>query len=543
MDYVWKLLSAKKFQEKTDPEEIARVLLLNRKIVKPGEVKNFFEPDLDGFLSLKISGLEKGVNRVLKAKEREEKVVVFSDYDADGLCACAILWETLYELKMDVLPYVPDRIKEGYGLNCQALEKMAGEGVSLVITVDHGISAQKEIEFAKKLGVDIIVTDHHEKPKKLPLAFSIIHSTDLCGAGVALRFAYEIGKSFKIQDKIIENKLELAALATVGDLVPLKNYNRAIVKFGLEKLNKTKRSGILALISKTNLILGKISERDISHTLVPKINAAGRVGNAILSLRLLCTKDPNQAMKLSGELFETNSLRQGMLEEAIIEARSFCINGRSIGILVSQKWHEGIIGLIASRMVEEAGRPMIVISSGDKFSRGSARSVGNFNMIETLRSFSDLLVEVGGHPMAAGFTIETKKIIQLQKRLEKIDLKDFEKGRILEIDCELGIANIQGDLWQTLEKFSPFGVGNPQPQFLTKNALISDLKTVGQDQTHLRLTLEGLNAIAFGQAQKGEELRPFEKIDLVYTIEPNEYQKVKSLQLKVKDFRQSQDSK
>ena len=537
MDYIWKLKSEKEIQKKVDPKEIAGILLRNRKIVKPAEIENFFSPNLKDFLSFKIAGLEEGVKRVLKAKEKGEKVVVFSDYDADGLCACAILWETLYELKIDVLPYVPDRIKEGYGLNCPALEKMAKDDVSLVITVDHGISAPKEVEFAKKLGVDIVVTDHHEVPKKLPKAYAIIHTTDLCGAGVALRFAYEIAKEFKIQDKIIEDKLELAAIATVADLVPLKSYNRAIVKFGLERLNKTKRSGLLALLSKTGLVLGKISERDISYTLVPKINAAGRVGNAILSLRLLCTKDPSQATQLSGELFETNLVRREMLGEAILEARNLLTDGRSVGVLVSPKWHEGIIGLIASRMVEETGRPMIVISSGEKFSKGSARSVGNFNMVETLRTFTDLLVEVGGHPIAAGFTIETEKIVEFQKRLEKVETTDFEKGNVLEIDCETGLENITMSLWETLLKFSPFGVGNPQPQFLTKSALVLDLRTVGQEKNHLKLTLEGVGAIAFGQAQKSEELGPSQRIDLVYTVELNEFQRTKSLQLKVKDFR------
>ena len=537
MDYVWKLLSEKKIQKKVDSKEIAGILLKNRKIVNLGEIEKFFSPNLGDFLDFKIAGLERGIKRVLEAKEKREKVVVFSDYDADGLCACAILWETLYELKLDVLPYVPDRVKEGYGLNCQALEKMAKSGVSLVITVDHGISALKEVEFAKKLGVDIVVTDHHEVPKKLPKAYTIIHTTDLCGAGVALRFAYEIAKEFKIQDKIIEDKLELAAIATVADLVPLKSYNRVVVKFGLERLNKTKRSGLLALLSKTKLVLGKISERDISHTLVPKINAAGRVGNAILSLRLLCTKDPNQAAQLSGELFETNLIRREMLNEAILEARNLLTDGKSIGLLVSPKWHEGIIGLIASKIAEEAGRPMIVISSGEKFSKGSARSVGNFNMVETLRTFTDLLVDVGGHPAAAGFTIRTEKIIQFQKRLEKVETTDFEKGSVLEIDCEIGLENIMMPLWETLLKFSPFGVGNPQPQFLTKGALVSDLRTVGQEKNHLKLTLEGIGAIAFGQAQKGEGLKPSQKIDLVYTIELDEFQKAKSLQLKVKDFR------
>jgi len=539
MDYVWKLKSEKKIQKKVGPKEIASILLRNRKILKPAEIKNFFSPNLGDFLNFKTSSLENGVKRVLKAKERGEKVVVFSDYDADGLCACAILWETLYELKMDVMPYVPDRVKEGYGLNCQALEKMAKEAVSLVITVDHGIGAIKEVEFARKLGVDIIVTDHHEKPKRLPKAYAIIHTTDLCGAGVALRFAYEIGKEFKVQDKIIEEKLELAAIATVADLVPLKNYNRAIVKFGLEKLNKTKRSGLLALLSKTGLALGKISERDISYTLVPKINAAGRVGNAILSLRLLCTKDPSQAAQLSEELFETNLVRREMLDEAILEARELLTEGKGIGLLVSPKWHEGVIGLIASRMAEEAGRPMIVISSGEKFSKGSARSIGNFNIVETLRTFTDLLVEVGGHPAAAGFTIETEKIIQFKKRLEKVETT-VEKGNVLEIDCEVGLENITMLLWETLSKFSPFGVDNPEPQFLTKGALVSDLRTVGQEKNHLKLTLEGVGAIAFGQAQKGEKLGPSQRIDLVYTIILDEFQRAKSLQLMVKDFRMSE---
>jgi len=542
MNRAWKLKSTEKFLKEADSADIVKVLLKNRKILKKEEIEEFFNPHLESFLDFKIADLEKGVKRILEALERREKVIVFADYDADGLCAGAILWETLYELKLNVLPYIPHRVKEGYGLNFEAIEKLAKEGTKLIITVDHGVTAIKEVKFAKKLGVDVVVCDHHEKPKILPECI-LIHTTRLCGAGVTLRFAYEIAKEFGFQDKIISEKLELCAIATIADLVPLKCQNRAIVKFGLESLNGTRRAGILALLSKTGLVLGKVSERDISHVLAPRLNAAGRLGDAILSLRLLCTKDPVQARNLAEELFETNFQRQEMLTRAILEAKGQFLDEGGIGFLTSENWHEGIIGLVASRMVEETGRPMVVISCGEKFSKGSARSVGNLNIVEVLQSFSDLLVDVGGHPAAAGFTIETEKIVKFQQKIRGVNLKDFEDKNFLEIDCQISLLNVNFPLWETILKFAPFGVGNLQPQFLTKNALVEDLKTVGQNLDHLKLIIEEKNAIAFGQAQKIDGLSPGKRIDLVYTVELNDFRNNKTLQLKVWDLAVSEDKK
>lgn len=540
MSYIWKILSKDKFLNQ-ETETISEILLKNRKLKNPREIRDFFNPSLEKFLSSKISGIKEGVKRVLDAKDMGEKVIVFSDYDADGLCACAILWETLFDLKINALPYVPDRVKEGYGLNRQAIKNLAEDGAKLIITVDHGITAYEEVEFAKKLGVDILVTDHHEKPKKIPKPCALIHTTEICGAGVAFRFAYEIAKELNFEKEVLE-KLQLAAIATIADLVPLIGDNRAIVKFGLEKLKRTRRAGILALLSKLNLPLGRINEKDISHILVPRLNATGRIESAIFSLRLLCTKNPIHARELAEKLFATNVTRQEMVSKAILEAKEMPYGEGPIGFLKSGHWHEGIIGLIASRMVEEAGKPMIIISQGEKFSKGSARSVESINIIETLRIFSDILTDVGGHPMAAGFTIETSNISLLQSKISQLPGLALEKEkRVLEIECELDLAKINLKFWEELQKFAPFGVGNPEPLFATKGAFVEDLKLVGQDKTHLKMVVEGFGAIAFGQAKNIEELHPSQKIDLVYTIDLDTFANRKSLQLKVKDFRLSEN--
>jgi len=539
-NFVWKLLSKKKFPAGCDPQQIADLLLSNRGI--KGKIENFFNLKLSDVLNFKIDGLAKGVARVKKAIKKNEKIVVFADYDADGICGTAILWELLYSLRLDCLPYVPHRVTEGYGLNIEAIEKLKNEGVKLIITVDHGISAAGEIEFAKREGIDVVVTDHHSKPKKLPAPAALVHTTKLSGAGVAFCFAYALAKDFGRESEIME-KLDLAAIATIADLVPLTSYNRTIVKLGLEKLNQTRRPGLLALFAQTGLFPGQIGERDVSHVLVPLINVSGRLESAIFSLRLLCTQSPIQARELAQQLASLNSQRQEMVAAAVGKARNTVVANSSIGVLVDD-WHEGIIGLVASKMVDEFARPMIVIAKGKKFSKGSARSVASWNIVETLRSVSDLLVDIGGHPAAAGFTIETQKISLFQKRIENLapNLGSSPNERsVLEIDCQIDIKNITLKLFQLLEKFRPFGVDNPPPLFLTANVLVQDSRIVGQDGSHLKLKVAGFDAIAFGQAKSFGETSPGDKVDLVYTVELDTFANHQKLQLKVKDLKTSKD--
>lgn len=535
---VWKIRD--KAQTKKDKEGLLKTLAKNRGLTTRFKLEEFLNPTIKQITNVRLTDLEKALQRVKKAIDSRQKVIVYSDYDADGICASAIVWETLHDLGAKIMPYVPHRIKEGYGLSSNAIDILAKEGTSLIITVDHGVTATKQIEHAKKLNVDVIVTDHHLIPKEKPAPYALVHTTDLCGAGVAWRFCWEIITKFypSYKENLIE-KLELAAIATVADLVPLIGANRAIVKIGLEKLTNTKRPGIKSLM-KASSINKKVTTYEIGHILAPRINAMGRIEHGLDSLRLLCAKRQDTAENLAKLLSKTNTKRQDLTTSAITNALAMVQSDHLIGVVAHHEWHEGVIGLVASRLVEAHHKPMIVISRGQQFSKGSARSIPGFNIVDAIRASSEFLVDAGGHPMAAGFTIETKHIETFTKNINVYanqNLTDDLLTPIINIECILEPRDINHQTLKTIETFEPYGVGNPLPFFLTRNMLIEDVRAVGQDSKHLKLQVSGFEAIGFNIGEKRAVLRPGYFIDLVYTISENNYNGKNNLQLKIKDLR------
>lgn len=520
-------------------KNLVTVLASNRGLKTESETSNFLNPQLSSFFNLKLSDIPKSIKRINEAIENKEKIVVYSDYDADGICATAILWETLSQLGAKVMPYVPDRISEGYGLNNKAIEKLAKSGVTLIITVDHGVTAKTQVELAKKLGVDVIITDHHTIPKDKPKPFAFVHTVELAGCGVAFKLAYELGKIWKIEKDVLE-KIELVAIGTVADLVPLNHLSRPLVKFGLEKLNHTKRPGLLVLIKNANFKLGEIDTWHIGHIIAPRINAAGRLENAVKALRLLCTKDMQNAQKITSELIQTNSRRQELTAESLEHARNFYISDNLIGVVASEKWHEGIIGLVAARLVDEYYRPMIVISKGEKVSKGSARSIFGFNIIEAIRECSDVLIDAGGHPMAAGFSIETTNIEIFTERItafvnKKIDEKLLNKS--LSIEGEVKLSEIDWQFYESALEFAPFGIASPEPIFMSKGLVINDVYSVGIGNKHLKLIIAGFEAIGFGLGEERVNLRPGDKINLAFVLIKNNWNGNSRLEFKIKDLR------
>ena len=449
------------------------------------------------------------------------------------------MWETLYDLGADVMPYVPHRIKEGYGLSKEAISKLARDGVKLIITVDHGVTAVSQVEYANSLNVDVIITDHHVLPNKPPDAFALVHTTKLCGAGVSWLFCYELVKKLKSSyEKSLLEKLELAALATIADLVPLLGGSRAIVKMGLEKISQTKRPGLVALMQLSGLA-NKIGTYEIGHILAPRINAMGRIEHALDSLRLICAKKKETADKLASLLTKTNSRRQDLTAKAITHAMAMVDEQQLIGVISDETYHEGIIGLVASRLVDSYHRPMIVISKGEVYSKGSARSVPGFNIIEAIYASSEYLVDGGGHPMAAGFTIETRHIetfVQNIKKYAQSSLLDEQLMPIIKIECELDREDINFKTLEEIRKFEPYGVGNLEPIFLTRTMMVEDVRAVGQGAGHLKLQVDGLSAIAFNMGQKRALIRPGHYLDLVYTVSEDYYNGGGTIQLKVKDL-------
>jgi len=557
----WQVENKKKIE---NDEDLIKVLLENRDIKTKSEIESFLNPDLSkattNFVKIDKKELKKAIERINKAIKNKERIIVFGDYDVDGICGSAVLWETLNALKADVLPFIPSRFEEGYGLSKQGIDNLLlKQKVDLIITVDNGIVASVAVEYANKKGIDVIITDHHVPTKDLPKALAIVHTTELCGTGVAYMLSQAISNSQfprlpksgaggqVISTKTENDHLELVALATVADLVPLTGANRILLYSGLKNLQKTKRIGLLSLIEKSGIKAQDIGVYEIGHIIAPRLNAMGRLESAMDSLRLICTKDKKRADQLAALLSNTNLERQKITLEALTHAKSK-IEEKEIKNLIfiaSESYQQGIVGLVAGRLVEEYYFPSIVISKGKKYSKASARSVKGFNMIEFLRTASDLLVDVGGHAMAAGFTVETSKLELLQKKLFENASKLLKKEhleRVLRIDLNLPQNLINLETYSQIQKLAPFGMANPEPTFLTENLIVEGIRLVGSDGKHLKLQFKSQNSkvktmgIYFG-AGENNKFSAGDRVNVVYTLDENEWNGNKTLQLKIKDLR------
>lgn len=530
----WKLLPKKS-------ADLVEQLLINRGIKDRQKKEQFFHPKLSDFeKDLEIAGIEKAGGRINQAIEKSELIIVYGDYDVDGICGCAILYKALTSLGAKVLPYIPHREKEGYGLSKIGLEFAKDSGATLVITVDNGIVALEQAKFAKEIGLDLIITDHHIPLEEKPDAYTIVHSTKMCGTAVAWCLIRGI-----IKKELTSDLLQFVTLATVCDLIPLMGLGRAFVVEGFKVLNRTTNLGLLSLINESGLHLGEISSYEVGHILGPRINAMGRIEHAIDSLRLLCTKDISKAKRLAKLLSETNIIRQEITTDAIEQAKLLIDHKKKIHILSSHQWSPGIIGLVAGRICEQYYRPTIAISVGETTSKGSARSVNGVNIVEVIRKCSDILIDIGGHPRAAGFSILTKNIDGFKKRLEElvITLPD-EVEQVLKIEAEIKVNKLTKDLVDDLQKFEPFGFGNPRPIFATYGMQVSDVRTVGEGK-HLKFKVEDpersegpqIDAVAFGMGNLKDMISNGQPVDLAYTAEIDDYNGFEKLQLKVKDIK------
>jgi single-stranded-DNA-specific exonuclease len=541
-------------------EEIIRVLLENRGVKTKKEVQDFLNPELEnvtlGNVGIEKKEVEKSLELIKKTMRDRKAIVVYGDYDVDGICGTAILWETIHsfykqslppsEIK-NVHPYIPHRIDEGYGLSITGISNIKSQisNVGLIITVDNGIVANKAVDFAKKLGIKVIITDHHVKSSTLPKADAIVHTTGLCGAGVAYLLSREISNEFSKRKFSNEEKhLELVALATVADLVPLNKYNRVLLKFGLEHLRKTKRLGLIELFSEAKINQSEIGVYEIGHMIAPRLNASGRISHALDSLRLTCTTDKVRAKKLARLLGDINTERQQITLDsslhAIEQTRNSKLKARNITFVKSEMYEPGVIGLIASRLVEEFYRPAIVVSVGKEISKGSARSIKGVNIIELIRLCSEFLSEAGGHPMAAGFSIKTERLKDFKNKMmslaDKLDNNLFEK--VLTVDLDLPFKLISDSLYQQIQKLAPFGMGNPEPVFISRNVTIASIRNVGNDGQHLKLVLQkdiySFPAIYFRAGDNN--FKAGDLIDSVYTISENEWNGKKTIELKIRSL-------
>jgi len=526
----------------SSPQSLVGILLENRGIKDPETFFNPPNPDhlvtqLPTYLpDLNLDQLRRAAELIRRAIAAQEKIVIWGDYDVDGIAATAVLWQALHRLGADVLPYIPDRFGEGYGLNVEGIRKLKEEGVQLLITVDSGITAVEEAKFCRSLGVDLIVTDHHLKSSLLPPATAVVHTTALCGAGVAWLLASQLGA-----DRLeLAASLDLVAIATVADLQPVLGANRALVKHGFEVLNRLERPGLAALVEAAGLRPGALGTYAAGWVLGPRINAVGRVKHGIEALRLLCTSDLTKARQLAQVLNRANAERRALTAHTFDHARGL-VNGKEGLIVVHHdQWHEGVIGLVAGKIVEEYGRPAVVIAKGKDFSKGSARSVSGLNIVDLLRTQEDLLEDVGGHAAAAGFTIKTENLNKFVERLratagELLLGKDLRP--VLKVDLPLPLEQLTLRLVRELEKLAPHGVGNPEPTFLAENARVVSERRVGREQQHLKLSLApGFEAIWFS-AEEDRGLRRGELVSLVYTPEVERWEGKERIILRIRDLR------
>lgn len=518
--------------------ELQQILLENRQI---GDGKTFFDPVEPSKLSASAVGIATkamahAVKQLNEAREKQHKVLVFGDYDADGLCATATLWQTLHHLGFSALPFIPNRKKHGYGLSDAALDDiLAVNTPDLIITVDTGIVAHAAVARLKSLGVTVIVTDHHQPEETLPNADAVVHTTQLCGTTVAWMLAKELDAEFA------QTLLDLTAVATIGDLVPLIGPNRSFALHGLTALRQTQRTGLLALAFEAKLALPEITSDRVGYSLVPRLNAMGRLADSTDGLRLLCTKQMQTAQSLAHVLQTTNVKRQELTESLTTTAIQLAQSQTDERVLVvhSDLFHEGVVGLVAGRLVELFYKPVIVISSGEITSKASARSIPGVNIVSLIRQVRDDLLEVGGHPMAAGFSIMTEKIELVSQRLFVLAKQQITTEQLVphaSVECALPEGLLTVETAESLERFQPFGQANRRPIFAFSQASVVTATTMGKQGDHLKLQLQwehgiSLTAIQWRTKEKAVAAMAGKKIQVVGSLEVSEWRNERRLQI------------
>lgn len=541
-------------------------LLYQRGLRHPDNVNQFLHATYpaglhDPFL---MKGMTGASQRVAQAIQNGESIAVYGDFDTDGVTAVSLLQQAISAMGGNIRPYIPHRVREGYGLNSEAIEQLAAEGTNLLITVDCGISNVDEVARASALGLDVVVTDHHTPPAVLPNALAVVNPkqpgctypyNQLVGVGIAFKLVQALLKQGMRSPLRGRDMLDLVALGTIADVAPLDGENRMLVKAGLDAINMTQRPGLRALITAAGLRQGSIDSTAVAFLLAPRINAAGRLDDAIRAYDLLLCDDESRAEQLAQELNQANRQRQSMTEEVQRLAREQAsATGKldhRIVLLDSEHFPAGVVGLVAGKLVEAWSRPVVLIERGETTSRGSARSVVGFNIVQALTECKDLFVRFGGHSMAAGFTLETSRLEELEEQLLQIaerDITDDMLVPVLAIDAEVELADVGWNLFRELRELEPFGQGNRQPVLMSRNVQALDVRAMGKNEQHLKLRLASnqgkpIEAVAFRLGHLAEPLQRHPWIDVVYTLETNEWGETHSIQLNMKDFRRgSRDS-
>jgi single-stranded-DNA-specific exonuclease len=545
-------------------------LLLNRGLTVGSHAKRFLEAPLSGLHPpMSLPGVPEAVERIYQAIHEKKRVCIYGDYDADGVTGTAILLGLFQQLDAPAEFYVPHRLEEGYGLNVDALRQLATDGVQIVITVDCGIASLEEAEEAKRLGIELIVTDHHEMKDSLPAAAVCVHPRlpgcsypfgGLSGAGVAFKLAWALAVrhcgSEKVTERLRNYLLDALCHATLGlvaDVVPLHDENRILVKCGLNRLREKPPLGVQALIASSQIEAGKpVRAEDIAFKLAPRINAAGRLGCARLVVEMLTTSNPARAREVAEYLESQNTQRQTIERKMVYQAKEIVDQHHapdcSAVVLAHADWHAGVIGIVAGRMVEFLGKPVILFAhkDGAEIITGSGRSIPGFELHEALKACDDLLAGHGGHAMAAGVKIRPRDLDAFRTRFQEVAAKHFPTGTPpapgLQLDAEVPLSALTFGLLRDLEKLEPYGADNPKPKFLAGGLeVVGDPKKMGKDERHLNFRIKqggtSMRAVGWGMADRIEELVSADrKVCIAFTPRINEYQGNRSIEIEVKDF-------
>lgn len=537
---------------------LAAQLLVNRGIKDADAARFFMKPSLLSLYEpLLMKDMEKAVARIKKAAANRERIVIYGDYDVDGICSTALLCLALKKIGTEPEYYIPNRLDEGYGLNRDAIRAINNKGADLLITVDCGITALEEVTELNNLGIDVIITDHHTAGAKIPDAFAVLNPmrTDcsypdksLAGVGVAFKLATALlGKD----NDFLYEQLDIVCLGTIADVVPIIGENRILVKNGLHQLSHTKKPGLAALIDEASIKdRSDISSYHIGYILAPRINATGRLGSADLALKLILTENEDEAKVLAKQLNDENRTRQKLEEKVLKEALTKVENEvdftyDKVIVLYEETWHKGVIGIVASRLVDRFYRPVFIFAGDGTIAKGSARSIKGFHLFDILKKCAGLLDNFGGHKYAAGVSLKVERLVDLKQKLNDIaeDIMQIENFvPSIEIDSDIPISVLNKEFLKELDMFEPFGIGNQRPIFSTSNLTLKCQPRILKGNTLKIWVTDGestAEVIGFGMADVIPSDPLNQRIDLAYTCDLNTYNGITSLQLKIKDLRVS----
>ena len=561
MNKKWQIYQAneekiEEISKKYNINKLLATILSNRDITEKEQIEKFLNPKRNDFYNpYKMLDMEIAVERIIKAIENKEKVIIYGDYDVDGITSITVLKSFLEERGINVSEYIPNRLEEGYGLNKKAVKQIAEQEYKLMITVDCGISAIEEVEYANSLGIETIITDHHEPGNELPKALAVIDAKrkdntypfrNLAGVGVVFKLIQAISMELELEEKEYLKYLDIVCIGTISDIVPLVDENRVIVKLGLKLVEQTKNLGLKSILESTGY--SKIDSATISFGVAPRINACGRMGHQEEALKLFLSKNSNEVAELTQKLNEYNRVRQetekNIYNEAIEQIEQIALDKQNTIILMGKNWHHGVIGIVSSKITELYFKPSILLCEEGEEGKGSGRSIPGFDLYEALTECNELLEKFGGHSMAVGINVKKENFEKFKEKFEEIAKQKHieEIVPILKIDALINLDEIDKNIVGSLKKLEPFGEENKMPLFAIKNLKIDSIRALSEGK-HLKLTLKDnkniINAIGFNLGYMSTEYKIGDKIDVVGNLEINTFNGVDNIQINIKDLMKS----